>query len=446
MAICRSAVGLALCYAWLMGRSDELGFGWVVTLRWAAILGQIATILIVEFAFPFELPLLELGAVIGVEAASNLLAARLFAGRRSALAVAGVMTLDLLCLTGLLYLTGGPHNPFNFLYLVYIALAAVVLSPPWAWSLTALSVLLCGLLFAGHRPVVAAGHAGHEGHGMDMALHTSGMWVALAVAAVFISYFTTRVRALLAVRDAELAAAREHAVNADRLAALATLAAGAAHQLGTPLSTIAVVARELEHTLAEGPDCGEDATSDARLIREEVGRCRAVLDQMALEAGEAGGEAPSRVLAGAWLRDAVGRLARADRVDLDLCSEVESAALSVYPRALEQALGNVVRNALQASPDRASVTLRARCVGPVLQLEVADRGAGMAADALARATEPFFTTRPPGEGMGLGLFLARTVAERTGGCLRLRSEPGSGTSVTLELPLDPAGGSGGPDD
>src|SRR6218665_3315595 len=192
-----------------------------------------------------------------------------------------VMALDVVLLTVLLELSGGASNPFSALYLVHIALAAVVLREGWTWALTVLAVACFGELFVG-----APAH--HHIH--DMRMHLEGMWAAFALAAGFIVYFVQRVTRALAAREAELVSARAASARHDKLAALATLAAGAAHELSTPLSTIAVVARELERHLERA---GQETSSleDVRLIREQVARCRDILARMASDAGASQGEA-----------------------------------------------------------------------------------------------------------------------------------------------------------
>jgi two-component system sensor histidine kinase RegB len=262
-----------------------------------------------------------------------------------------------------------------------------------------------------------------------MALHLQGMWVAFAIAAAVIAYFVTRVTRDLEIQRAEAALARTRALRSERLASLATLAAGAAHELGTPLSTIAVAARELERELGARPESQESA-SDARLIRDEVRRCRHILDQMASDAGESSGEAFRSVSAEELLQESIRELAERSRVRV----QIETSARARVPvRALARALRGLVRNALQAST--AEVSLRARTAGPwELAIEVEDTGSGIAAELLPKIGEPFFTTKATGQGMGLGVFLARALCERLGGSLELRSEPGRGTLARVLLP------------
>jgi two-component system, sensor histidine kinase RegB len=218
------------------------------------------------------------------------------------------------------------------------------------------------------------------------------------------------------------------------LAALTTLAAGAAHELSTPLGTIALAARELERAVQRGAPVSA-LVDDARLIRTEVDRCRGVLDQMSGRAGGAAVHVPE------WLGvdDVFNALRRnlpserADRLTIRVRSEVQAIHA---PRAgLLQVLTSLVNNAFDASLDTTRVSIEAATdsVTNGVRIEVEDRGTGMSADTLRRAGEPFYTTKEPGRGLGLGLFLARVFAERCGGSITMRSDTG-GTRVMLQLP------------
>lgn len=409
------------------GSSHRINLTWLVKLRWGAIVGQVLTIAVVHGPMAMPLPLPPLLALVSVAAVSNAaVLAWLRLGRPvPEWLVPATMAADVVLLTGLLVFTGGPFNPFNFLYLVHIALAAVVLRAAWTWALVVLSLACSGALFFVNPDF--SDPAAHQRH---MRMHLEGMWIACAVAAGFIVYFVTRVRRALALREADLAAERATAVRNERLAALATLSAGAAHELATPLGTIAVVARELERQAERGH---AGSLEDVRLIRAQVERCRAILDQMAADAGESAGEAIAPATVQALVHAAVRDLPREPEVDARLEAEVGRCEVLVPVRALAQALRAVIKNAQEASSD-APVVLEAERAGDEVRLRVTDRGPGMPAAVLARVGEPFYTTKPPGQGMGLGIFLARTVVERLGGRLTITSASGRGTVVTIALP------------
>jgi two-component system sensor histidine kinase RegB len=348
--------------------------------------------------------------------------------------MASVMALDVALLTALLYLSGGALNPFSFLYLVQIALAAVLLHAGWTWTLVALSLGSFGLLLIDHRALVLP----------NVRVHQQGMWVALGVASAFIVHFLLRITAALAQREHELADARNLAARQERLASLATMAAGAAHELSTPLGTIALVAKEIERTVERGRAGGalvdlEPLVEDLRLIREQVGRCRVILDQMAAGGGESAGEAVEQVSVAQLLDEALSSVRPAPPVRRVVQPSAAEATVRLPPGAVAQALRSLITNAQDASGSDSEVVVAVQLVGqgsPVLRLEVRDRGPGMSPDVIERVGEPFFTTKAPGRGMGLGLFLARAVVEGLGGTLTIDSRLGRGTTVAVTLPVD----------
>jgi len=420
-----------------MQSRESINFSWIVTLRWGAVVGQAVIILLVHFVGGIALPLGALFAILALTLVSNLACQGML--RRGApigeSTIDVVMLLDVLLLTALLYLTGGPFNPFSFLYLVNAALGAVVLRPARAWTLAAFSLSCFAVLFVDHHPL-ALGAGEHAHHGEDsMLVHLRGMWVAFGVTAGFIVYFIQRVTRALAARDTELASARARRAREDRLASLATLAAGAAHELATPLSTIAVVARELERQLAVNgtPETAEDA----RLIRSQVARCRDILDQMSADAGGSTGETAAVVDLATLIEDAVGGTSTRDRIQIRTSPDASGLAVRVPPRALARAIRSVLKNACEASSEETPVTVAVASDAAGIRIGVRDQGRGMTPDVLARADEPFFTTKADREsasGMGLGLFLTRAILEQLGGRLELASTPGAGTTVTLVLP------------
>jgi two-component system sensor histidine kinase RegB len=232
----------------------------------------------------------------------------------------------------------------------------------------------------------------------------------------------------------ELTEARGLAARQERLASLATMAAGAAHELSTPLGTVALAAKELERALDKRPESAALA-GDARLIREQVGRCRAILEQMQQGAGTVG-EGVTACTVRELVDEALVGIRESPRVVCELADELAAAPLRLPPRAVSQALRSLVTNAQDASPATSAVVVQVTRDADMLDVRIRDRGAGMPGDVLARIGEPFFTTKAPGRGMGLGLFLARAVIEGVGGSLQIDSTAGDGTAVRVRLPTD----------
>lgn len=405
---------------------NRVNVSWLLRLRWYQLLGQTATVTVVWLFIDIALPILPLVAIVAAGVVSNVVFELWF--RDDARTVrethlAGVMALDVALLTLLLYFTGGPLNPFGFLYLVQIALATVLLQAALTWTLVGLSFLCFGLLLAGHRPLAVADET-----------RMIGMWVALGVSSAFIVHFLLRVLGALAQREAELESARNLTARQERLAALATMAAGAAHELSTPLGTVALVAKELEHALARG---GGDPqlVDDAKLIREQVGRCRMILDQMAGSTAAAGEGIEARTV-GEILAESLTNVRGAPPVDVRVPDEVATLSVKLPPRAMTQALRSLITNAQDASPAGARVEISAVRAAGQLVIDIADQGPGMLPEVLARVGEPFYTTKAPGRGMGLGVFLARAVFESVGGNLLIESRPGAGTRVSVVVPTE----------
>jgi two-component system sensor histidine kinase RegB len=405
----------------------EISLDSLIRLRWWAVAGQLVTIGTAQITFG-HLRLARLLVLVAVLAATNalLVAARRWV-RAPRLACGAVLTLDSLLLTAMLHAAGGANNPFSVVYLVYIALAATVLGPRWTWFLAALSVGCFGLLFALQDP-----HAGALHNAEDMKVHLRGMWLAFSAAAVLTAYFVVKLSTTIERRDAAIADMKARVARHERLAAVTTMAAGAAHELGTPLATIAVASRELEHAIRGLPAAHrEPLVEDAALIRSELERCRAILDRLSADTGHRRGEEPVELRAGDVVRDIVGALTRDQQARVQVRAPENGAAVRLPRSALLQVAQNLLRNALDAGDGAVEFLFEATPSG--VRMVVRDHGKGMTRDVLERVGEPFFSTKPPGGGLGLGVFIARTLSEQMGGRLSMESQPGQGTTATVEI-------------
>ena len=414
---------------------ERLPLAWWLRIRWAGVIAVIVAGLTAQFALHLPLEPIPLAVLVALLAGSNLwLSWSLKRGMSPSVPLlGGVLVMDTLILTGVLYWTGGPSNPFSVFYLVHITLAVVVLPSSWTWAIVIGAVSCFGFLFFDHVPV-GGGHGAHGGHDNSFDVHLQGMWVAFALAAVLIAWLVGRVQTDLRDREKELNRMQSLAARNERLAALTTLAGGAAHELATPLGTIAVAAGELEREALQGTISQEALLSDARLIRSETARCRSILDQMGARAGESISEPPVVTRVAELLENTVALMPEKSRGRIQVDTTASNLSIDTSPRALAQVLGGLVKNALEATPGVTPVELTAEARGDWIVFCVRDPGEGMAPEVLARVGEPFFTTKAHGQGMGLGLFLARLFAERLGGQLNLESEPGRGTVASLKLP------------
>lgn len=399
----------------------QVALPWIARLRWFAVVGQIVATALGVLWLGLVLPIGWIALLIAVTAMSNLFIQLRF--RRDDppdWLVPAIMLLDVYVFTVLLYFTGGANNPFSVLYAIHGAMAVVVLGGTWAWLTVAVAAACYGAVYYRHVPLTPP---------LPPVAADIGRWGSLVLVMVLIAYFVGRVMRSLRQREDELAETRDRARRNEHLASLTTLAAGAAHELGTPLSTIALVAKEMER--------GVDPASlveDAGLIRREVERCSRILNRMRVDFIEDTQQQPSFETLGDLLEELQGDLPPDEAGRLQIETREPGDEVVSRSRVLRRAVGVLLRNAFDAAPSGSTVHLQFERTPNQLRFEVKDAGAGMTPEVLRRAGEPFFTTKSPGQGMGLGLFLVRLVAETYGGRFDLQSAPGKGTCSTLELP------------
>jgi two-component system sensor histidine kinase RegB len=393
-------------------------------LRTIAIAGQIAAVLGVHYGLEVSLPLAPMFAVVVLLMLLNTLTWLRIEhaesnGPVSDSELALQLLVDIAALTALMYLSGGWTNPFVSLYLLPLAIAAATLPARNTWLLTAATIACYSALVALYVPL-PAGASGFE-------LHVLGMWMTFVVSALVIAWFVARMAATLRDRDRTLARAREDVLRKEQIIAIGTLAAGAAHQLSTPLSTMAIIAGELERDATDLP-------RDLRSLKSQIERCRQILNQLLTTAGTPRAEAGSSRGLDETLREILDtwQLMR-PQVQLKFsCAGDAAAPQVVLDATLTQAALNLLNNAADASPT--SVEVIARWNARQLTLDILDRGPGLTPELLARAGEPFVTTKP-GSGFGIGLLLANATVERFGGKVRLTNRDDGGAHTQLVLPL-----------
>jgi len=402
---------------------------WLVRMRWLGVGGQVLALLAARFVFALGFAWPVMGGVIVVTLVSNV-ALLLFARRTPPEAAASrvmgsVLALDTLSLTLLLASAGGPMNPFTVLYLVHITLSAVVLSARWTTAIAVLSVLGFGALFLGSRDP----HVLHRAESLDQ--HLRGMWIAFVLATGLTAFFIRRIAEAVRGQREAITRLRETNERQARLASLTTLAAGAAHELGTPLGTIAVAAHEARRLAVRLPGASAVA-EDLQLIELEVERCRKILTQMAAKAAATEGQSEALTL-----EEIVARVRAhfgdADARRLEVRVEVPGGDGPTASGELPRAVAALLRNAFDASPS-GPVVLDVAARGDELRVQVEDRGGRVPPEIVRRIGEPFFTTKEPGAGLGLGVFLVRTFAESQGGALDFDSDD-TGTRARLSIPL-----------
>ena len=406
--------------------SDQLGLRWFTTVRWITVIAGAGAVFAGRDVLQAPAAVAPAIAALIVFAISNVWLtwrAQQANTRDAQLIAPFLMCADVALLSWLLLRAGGVLNPASVFYLVEIVVAALVFGRRWTWIVAGLAVAGYAASFLAPTDDLRSAQMMHP----EIALHMRGMWLAFALTAVIIALLVTRLLSALERRDRALDVLRVRNEGAMRAASLATLAAGAAHELSTPLATIAVAARELERGLS---DSSNEGRHDARLIRDEAARCRAILDDLSGAAGQPAGEPPQHTSLTRVLEDVKARLASGDR-DRVRMTEAPDADVQWPVRPVGRALANVIQNALQASTRDVQVTTTRS--SDSLTIVVADEGPGMTPEQAARAGDPFFTTKAGGT--GLGLFVTRSTIEQLGGTFRLATEPDAGTTVTMTLPI-----------
>lgn len=416
----------------------------LVGLRAIEVAGQVGAIALAVYGMGMVLPTAILLALT-----AGLALATLFTWWRSYQSwpvtdaeLALHLLIDIGVLTGLLYFTGGSANPFVTLYLLPISIAAAILPAAYTWAVAGTTLLSYTFLLFIHLPfpqgsnnfallatLFPRGVAGeHDAHGLqaDFNLHVLGMWFNFALSAVLIAWFVARMAQSLRERDQRLAAAREAALRNEQLVALGTLAAGAAHELGTPLSSIAVIAAELER------DHSHDSAlvDDLRLLRTQTERCKAILTGLSARAGAA-----TLLPCEDYLKNLMEQW-QLLRPQIEISTHfagINPAPGLTVERTLDQALLNLLNNAADVSPQ--GIEFDGRWDETRLTLEIRDRGPGISTEVAAQAGTAFFTTKSPSGGLGIGLFLANATIERFGGTVKLFNREGGGACVRVTLPL-----------
>ena len=405
--------------------SGPISLRTLILIRWVAIAGQALTILIVHYGLNFSLPLVPALAVVASSALLNLvlIVLRQWAARLGARDAALYLGYDTLQLAVLLYLTGGLQNPFAILILAPVTVAATILSRRAVIALSVLAVAAISVLALRHMPLPWR----REPLLFPPEL-VLGIWIALVLSTVFIgAYIWSVVQGARRLRDAvaatQLALAREQ-----RVSAVGALAAAAAHELGSPLATIAVVAKELARELPRDSPHAEDAA----LLLSQSERCRKILAELAHHPEEDGGSPFTRLPISA-LVEAAAAPHRDQRVRLILATAGEPTGEEPLVRRspeIMHGLNNLIQNAVQFAAREVSITTFWDAAA--VTVEIDDDGPGFPLHLLGRLGEPYLSTRAGAtDHMGLGIFIAQSLLERSGARLAFDNLADGGAHVAL---------------
>lgn len=409
-------------------QSQRLRLNTLIRLRWLAIVGQSVTVLVVAYGLKFPLAVSLCFALIACSAWMNLFLAFRFpaAHRLTPFAAFGILIFDSLQLAGLLYMTGGLTNPFSLLMTVPVVISATSLPLRLTSILGGLVMIAATLLVFIHLPL-----PWHEGAPLAMPfIYVAGMWMAVLSSIAFTAIYAFRVAAEARLLANALAATELVLQREQHLSALDGLAAAAAHELGTPLATIALVAKEMEKALGSDPKYGEDV----KLLRSQSERCREILKRLTSLSSE--GEAHLSRLPLTSLVEEVTAPHRDFGISIKLRPGERTGPEPVGRRnpGVIYGLGNLVENAVDFA--RKSVTVRWSWDEAAVTFSIIDDGPGFPPEIIDRIGEPYMSTRQGNEaggGLGLGLFIAKTLLERSGATLDFRNSSGLGEGAVVQI-------------
>lgn len=402
----------------------------LIQLRWMAVLGQVVTIAIVHFGLRIPLPLAPMAMVLGALLALNALS-HLWLRQHlqiSSQALFSALLLDVAALTVQLYFSGGATNPFTALYLLQIALAAVLLPGRGAWRIVVVTCVAFVGLIGINQPLAV------QPPTSLLRLHILGMFVCFVLGAVLLVVFISRMSRNLQERDTYLVELKRRAAEEDHIVRLGLLASGAAHELGTPLASVSVILGDWRRMpeISRNPELLQELLE----MQAAIGRCKSILSGILMSAGEARGEAPVVTSLHRFL-DEIARDWSDGRPSGTLQYHAGSGALGedvkiVSDPALKQVVTNLLDNAFEVSPGW--IRLNAERRGDMLRIEVLDLGPGFTAEMLENFGKPYNSTKGR-RGGGLGLFLVVNVIRKLGGSVSAHNRQAGGATVTVELPL-----------
>ncbi|HEX7822074.1 MAG TPA: ATP-binding protein [Sphingobium sp.] len=397
----------------------------LVQLRWIAVGGQLITITVVYEGMRIGLPLLPLLIALALLATINIATMLLLRRRRRSVyngELTAALLLDVAALAWQLYHSGGLTNPFASLFLLQVVIGAILLRPASSWGVVVAALAALALLAADSRPLLLpAAYAGDP-----LGLYIRGSLICFALIAVLLVLFVARISRNLSDRDAALASIRQRAVEEDHIVRMGLLASGAAHELGTPLSSLSVLIGDWQDMTRFATDT--EMQDDLADMAAAVHRCKSIVSGILMSAGEARGTAPEFTS----VRHFVGSLA-ASWPAAALDDRFGEDVPIVSDLALRQVIANVVDNAAEVSPGWIGIT--ASREQDRLILEIADRGPGFAPDILQCFGQPYRSTKGK-PGGGLGLFLLVNMVRKLGGEASAGNRPEGGALVRIALPLD----------
>ena len=398
----------------------------LIQLRWMAVAGQLIAILGAHYGLGVPLLVAPMLGVVALLALANVLFAETV---RRSWVIEGelfiALLLDMAALTAQLYLSGGTANPFVWLYLLQIVLGAILLTPVLAWILVGASTLFYAFLTVERRPLLLPRTLGD----LSIDLRAVGEWISLAMVASLLMLFITRISRNLRAREAYVADLAQRSAEEDGIVRMGLFASGAAHELGTPLSSLSVLVSDWQRDRALSDNSiFQEELADAK---SEIERCKSIVSNILHAAGQSRGEAMTSTKVDGLLDEIARSWRSINETPLAYDASLLRGATVAAEPALRQAIWSLLENAAVASSS--GIELSGSVDAERVLILVSDRGPGFADDQLLGLGKLYQSDKGPGR--GLGLFLASNVARRLGGFLEAENRAEGGAIVRLVLPL-----------
>lgn len=422
---------------------------WIFRLRNVAIVAQLSLVLIFAYPLKIHLPVQELALIIIANISINLYTWwRLKTDElASDLEIFSQIILDVFSLASFIYLTGGASNPIIWVFLFPLILTAIMLPHIYAWNMVAITCCIYTILISYHIPLPAIEphlpdpnlvstelqlYLHNMQNNQHFSLHIFGMWLGFIFSAGLVAFTVVHLAETLKKKERSLAKARENALRDERIISMGALAASAAHDMGTPLGTMAILAGEIKLDYQGGQFA--DLNQKIGIIHQQINRCKDALSLLSISAGEMRATSGKAMKVGEYLQQVL-HLWRTDNASAKIvfsCEQGADKARIIADLALSHAIITILQNAAQVSPASKGVIFDAYADGQFLHLQINDFGDGFPADIIALAgKQPVASNK---QGLGVGLFLAYATINRLGGKIKL-SNNDNGASVAITLPL-----------
>jgi two-component system, sensor histidine kinase RegB len=392
-------------------------------------------VILAYYGLNINLPVIPLSIILLIMAATNLVT-RFIIDQDKAISQRMIffqLMLEIISFSLILYFAGGATNPLTFFYLIPLAIAATVIPGRYTWTLTLITVLLYSLLLEYYIPLSyqVHDHQHMQSGNSQFNQHVLGMWFGFLVSALLVTWFITYLAQELNARDKAINEAHQRELRDQQMVTLGTLAAGTAHELSTPLATLAIVSGEL--TDGYDPENNEELYENQQILRNQIARCKDILSVLSESAGETRADEGYLIAADDFIDQTIEHWQNLrDDANFELNKEaISDDAQLLYDKTISQSVINLLNNAAEVSQDPILISVKSE--QEKLIIEIIDNGPGMSDKQIEMAGQTSFSDKP--HGMGIGLFLAISTLRRSGGSVQFERLPESGTRTRINMPL-----------